>query len=145
MIAYAGAPGGKAVVSYDAATGEPAWFGSAGTMSHRSPQVATLLSVPLVLMITNAGLNSLDPATRARLRFHKIKSGGGSGLLLVTPKSGEVALVRANPERFEELGRFAALNGKTWTHLVVAAGRLYGRNAEEMACFELAPAGVASR
>ena len=62
------------------------------------------------------------------------------GLLLVLSDKGEVVLVSANPDAFEELGQFQAVNGKTWNHPAVAQGRLYVRNAEEMACFELQPA-----
>ncbi len=58
-------------------------------------------------------------------------------LLLVLSESGHVALVRATPERFEEVTRFHALTGKTWNHPIVHRGRLYVRNAEEAACFEL--------
>jgi outer membrane protein assembly factor BamB len=59
------------------------------------------------------------------------------GLLLVVSESGEAVLLAANPERHEELGRFRALDGKTWNHPVIAQGRLYIRNAEEIACYEL--------
>jgi outer membrane protein assembly factor BamB len=63
------------------------------------------------------------------------------GLLLVLSETGEAVLLAANPRRHEELGRFRALNGKTWNHPVLVRGRLYARNAEEMACYELgAPA-----
>jgi outer membrane protein assembly factor BamB len=58
-------------------------------------------------------------------------------LLLVLGESGEAVLLAANPERREEIGRFQALSGKTWNHPVVAHGRLYVRNAEEMACYEV--------
>jgi hypothetical protein len=58
-------------------------------------------------------------------------------LLLVLSEKGEAVLLKASPERHEELGRFQALVGKTWNHPVVAHGRLYVRNAEEMACYEL--------
>jgi outer membrane protein assembly factor BamB len=58
-------------------------------------------------------------------------------LLLVLSEKGEAVLLKASPERHEELGHFQALNGKTWNHPVVAGGRLYARNAEEMACYEL--------
>jgi outer membrane protein assembly factor BamB len=58
-------------------------------------------------------------------------------LLLVVTESGEAVLVAANPDRHEELGRFQALEGKTWNHPVIAHSRLYVRNAEEMACYEL--------
>jgi outer membrane protein assembly factor BamB len=63
--------------------------------------------------------------------------------LLVLTEKGEAVLLAANPERREELGRFRALGGsarlkgKTWNHPVIAHGRLYVRNAEEMACYDL--------
>ena len=50
-----------------------------------------------------------------------------------------MALVRANPERFEEVARFQAIHGKTWNHPVITRGRLLVRNAVEMACFDIAP------
>lgn len=59
--------------------------------------------------------------------------------LLVVSETGEVILLAANPERHEELGRFQAIQGKTWNHAVVVGGRLYLRNAEEMACYDLRP------
>jgi outer membrane protein assembly factor BamB len=59
------------------------------------------------------------------------------GLLLVMSETGEVLLLAADPEQHHELGRFRAINGKTWNHPAVANGRLYVRNAEEMACYEL--------
>jgi hypothetical protein len=59
-------------------------------------------------------------------------------LLLVISEKGEAILLAADPERHRELGRFRALDGKTWNHPVIAHGRLYVRNAEEMACYELA-------
>jgi outer membrane protein assembly factor BamB len=60
------------------------------------------------------------------------------GLLLVAAESGEVVLLAANADKLEELGRFQAIEGKTWNHPAIAHGRLYVRNAEEMACYELA-------
>ncbi len=46
-------------------------------------------------------------------------------LLLVLSEKGEAVLLKANPQRHEELGHFQALHGKTWNHPVVAGGRLY--------------------
>lgn len=60
-------------------------------------------------------------------------------LLLVTAESGAVVLLAADPAACRELGRFQAIEGKTWNHPVVTHGRLYVRNAEEMACIELPP------
>ena len=43
----------------------------------------------------------------------------------------------ARPEKHEELGRCKVLEGKTWNHPVVAHGKLFVRNGEEVACFKL--------
>jgi outer membrane protein assembly factor BamB len=59
------------------------------------------------------------------------------GILLVLSEAGEAVLVAANPKQHEELGRFQAIEGKTWNHPVIAHGRLYVRNDEELACYEL--------
>jgi outer membrane protein assembly factor BamB len=60
------------------------------------------------------------------------------GLLLVSTESGELVLLAADPAAHRELGRFQALEGKTWNHPVVRASRVYHRNAQEMACYRLA-------
>jgi outer membrane protein assembly factor BamB len=58
-------------------------------------------------------------------------------LLLVLSETGEAILLATNPKQQEERGRFQALNGKTWNHPVISHGRLFVRNAEEIACYEL--------
>ena len=58
-------------------------------------------------------------------------------MLLLLSERGDLALVRAVPDRFEEVARFTALNGKTWNHPIIHHGKLYVRNSEEAACFEL--------
>ena len=58
-------------------------------------------------------------------------------LLFVITETGEGVLLAANPKKLEELGRFAAIEGKTWNYPTIAHGRLYVRNDAEMACYEL--------
>ncbi len=59
------------------------------------------------------------------------------GLLLITGESGDITLVAADPTGLRQLGSFHAIDGKTWNHPVLAHGRLYVRNDQEMACFAL--------
>jgi outer membrane protein assembly factor BamB len=59
------------------------------------------------------------------------------GYLVILSGTGEVALVRADPERYTEWTRFPAITGKTWNHPAMAHGRLLVRNAVVMACFDL--------
>jgi len=64
-----------------------------------------------------------------------------SGLIVVVSEKGELVLLRATPEKHDELGKIEALGAKTWNHPVVVGDRLYVRNAEEIVCYELATAG----
>jgi outer membrane protein assembly factor BamB len=61
------------------------------------------------------------------------------GHLIILTESGEVALLRATPERHEELARFSALEGKTWNVPAISGGKLLVRNSREMAAFDLSP------
>ena len=59
------------------------------------------------------------------------------GHIVMLTEAGDVVLVRATPERHDELARFSAIEGKTWNHPVIANGRLLVRNLREMAAFDI--------
>jgi outer membrane protein assembly factor BamB len=60
-----------------------------------------------------------------------------SGHLIVMSDSGELALVKAIPTEYSEVARFAALEGKTWNYPALAGGRLFVRNATQMAAYKI--------
>lgn len=231
-IVYAGGPGDKGLLAFDATTGALRWSAASASDSYASPQLSTLLGEPLVLALSNDGLLLVDPASgRERLKYDwsfpqyralqpcvvgddtillptpsdagtravRITKAGGkfaveelwtslhlkpdftdlvtyqgyaygndagiwtcidlktgerkwkggrygkgqalllekSGLLLIAAEDGQVALVAADPTRYREVASFQALEGKTWNHPVLVGDRLYVRNAEEAAAYEL--------
>jgi outer membrane protein assembly factor BamB len=60
----------------------------------------------------------------------------GNNLIVLT-EDGDLALVRANPTRHEEVTRFRVLEGKTWNVPAISGGYLLVRNLAEMAAFDL--------
>jgi len=83
IVCYAGGQGARdldsqtqiaphAVVAYDAGTGEIVWRAPAGGHSYSSPQwlEETSADPPAILMLTDAGLTALDPATGATRWSH---------------------------------------------------------------------------
>ena len=71
--------------------------------------------------------------------FGPLASAGGV-LVAINGKTGEVVLVEANAEKYNELGRIS-LNpaGTTWNNPVICSGRLLVRNKSTLFCFNVAP------
>ncbi len=61
----------------------------------------------------------------------------GDVLLVTTENPGDVVLVAANPEKYEELARFSAIEGKTWNNPAITGPYLLVRNHREAACYKL--------
>ncbi|MCB0293421.1 MAG: hypothetical protein KDH97_24420, partial [Calditrichaeota bacterium] len=57
--------------------------------------------------------------------------------LIILSDRGLLALAEASPEKFTEISRIQALNGKSWTAPTLVGGRLYLRNQSEMVCYDL--------
>ena len=81
----------------------------------------------------------VDSGTR---RWKKGKYGHGQvllvgDLLLVQSETGELALVEAKPEKFNELTRITAVGGQSWNYPALAGRRLLVRSEVEAACYEL--------
>lgn len=63
-------------------------------------------------------------------------------LLVILSETGKLALVEATPDGHHQLGTLPAVEGaKTWNPPALAAGKVFVRNAEEMACYDLAARG----
>jgi outer membrane protein assembly factor BamB len=60
-----------------------------------------------------------------------------SGHLIILSGEGDLVLVRATPDQFAEVARFKALDGQSWNYPAIASGRLFVRNSNQMAAFNI--------
>jgi outer membrane protein assembly factor BamB len=72
------------------------------------------------------------------------KRGYGKGSLIIADEKlivlsdrGKLAMIEATPEGYNELAQAQVFNSKSWTSPSYAEGRIYLRNHEEMACYDL--------
>ena len=59
------------------------------------------------------------------------------GRLYILGEMGTLALAEATPAQYRELSRFTFAHAKCWTAPVIANGRLYVRNEEKIACYDV--------
>ncbi len=231
VVVHAGGKGDKGTLAFDVESGDLKWSAPAGDHSYSSPELCTINGIEYVLMLTNAGIDMLNPksgevllaydwkcsgyralqpqlidgdsillATQEsgtrRIRISQTDAGlaaeevwtsprlkpdfndfvvyenhaygydgsiitcidlttgdrvwkkgrygkgqllllADSGVLLIVSESGDVVLLKASPEGHEELASFHAIDGRTWNHPVVVGDKLYLRNSEQAACYQL--------
>ena len=102
---------------------------------------SSLLHEGFIYGLDEAILACIDAAT-GEIKWKGGRYGYGQvmladGHLIVLAEDGDLALVRATPERHVELARFRAIEGKTWNHPALSDGYLLVRNIAEMAAFDL--------
>lgn len=73
------------------------------------------------------------------------KEGFGAGNVLLTRNAlvaltddGQIVMAKPSPEKYTELGRFKAVQGKCWSTPALVDGKLYVRSTREGACYDLA-------
>lgn len=86
-------------------------------------------------------LTCLDQGTGER-KWREGRYGHGQllladDLLVIQSESGKLVLVEATPEGHHELGSIPALEGRSWNNPAMADGKIFLRNSEEMACYDL--------
>ena len=85
-------------------------------------------------------LACIDPRTGERhwqeLRFGKGNLTAADGKLFIITLTGELVVVRANPQKFEVLGRQPLLE-KTRTAPALSGGRLFARDDHEIVCVDV--------
>lgn len=102
---------------------------------------SSVLHEGFIYGLDEAILACIDAAT-GELKWKGGRYGYGqvllaSGHLVIGTETGDVVLVKASPEKYQEIARFPAIEGKTWNVPAIADGRLIVRNSTEMACFRI--------
>ncbi len=95
----------------------------------------------LLFGFDNATLKCVDAATGTQ-KWASRGFGKGSvieadGLLIILADDGRLVLAEKTGEAFRQKGRFQATTGKSWTAPTVAHGRLYLRDFDEVAAYDI--------
>jgi len=149
-IVYAGGPGDKGLLAFDAASGALRWSAASASDSYASPQLNTLLGEPLIVAFSNDGLLLIDPATgRERLKYDwkfpqyralQPRVVGDGTILLPTPMSAGTRSIRITKahDQFAAEELWTSRNLKPdFTDLVTYQGYAYGNDAGIWTCIDL--------
>jgi outer membrane protein assembly factor BamB len=71
IVVFSGVDNGKSVVAYDRNSGDVRWSSGDGNLSYASCQLETIDGIEQILMTSNIGLQSFEPANGALLWEHR--------------------------------------------------------------------------
>ncbi len=81
----------------------------------------------------NVPLRCLELATGTEKWSHDVEGMGSlliaDSKLIYLTQAGELVIVEARPEKYQEIAKAPILTGKCWTMPILAGGRIYARNA----------------
>ena len=96
------------------------------------------------LLLRNQRLTCIDLSTGRetwpeRQRFGRYMSLASDGrLILGLDQRGELVLFKANPAKFELVGRRKVADQQTWAHIAVAGDQLFIRELKAISCWRWA-------
>jgi len=150
VIVHAGGAGDKGTLAFDVATGALKWSMASGDHSYSSPQLGIVGNEPLVMMLTNNGIELLDPQTgKLRLNYEWKHNGyrdlqpqviNGDSILLPTGMGTGTRCIRVvkNGEQYsaEEIWTSRDLK-PDFNDFVVFEGHAYGFDNAIFTCIDL--------
>jgi outer membrane protein assembly factor BamB len=150
VIVFAGGPGDKGLLAFDADSGALRWSVAAGNDSYSSPQLNTIAGESLVLMLTNDGLLFVDPTDgKVRLNYEWKFSNyralqpavvGDDTVLLPTGMSTGTRAIRIAKTNAQLVATelWTSRNLKPdFTDLVIHQGFIYGNDGGILTCVDL--------
>jgi outer membrane protein assembly factor BamB len=149
-IVWAGGKDDKGLLAFDVEAGDLRWSVATGDHTYSSPQLSNIAGEQLVLMLSNAGLVLVEPATgKVRLNYEWTFSGyralqptvvGDDTVILGTPMnagSRAIRITKANGElAAEELWTSRFLK-PDFSDMVIYEGYLYGNDGGFLICIDL--------
>ena len=118
---------------------KPLWFSNKLRPSFND----TVSSGPFLYGFNRAIFTCIDAETGerkwqgGRFGFGQVLLLKNSAKLIIAAENGDLAVVDASPDRFEERRRIPVLNDKTWNHPIVVGDRLFMRNGKVAVCLRL--------
>ena len=151
VIVHAGGQGDKGTLAFNLETGKLVWSAAAGDHSYSSPQLCTVSGREYVVMLTNAGVNLLDPESGEQQLGYEWEHYGyralqpqvvdGSSILLPTGPGTGTRLIQLTETdgalRAEELWTSTYLK-PDFNDFVVFEGHAYGFDGAIFTCIDLA-------